>query len=292
MQRISTTFIFFISFLFVCELLQAQQKNANELNFDCEGVCEIVLTNGKRYLGSVHQVTEDIVVIFIEDGLRLEIPKDQIKSINSIPKSRIQGNQYWLPMPVENTYFFGSSARNIEQGDLIYRNSYIFLNGIDYGITDWLSVGIGADILSTFSRDVPPIGYLRAKIGIPLNPKITVGANILHFGAPEVGSATFSTLALTYGISEHHFTLGLGFAIEEGAGGALVTASYLKRVSRRTAFITENYFLSAIDGEGLYSYGFRFFGEKLSVDFGFFNNADIASEIVIGIPYLGFQAKF
>ena len=43
--------------------------------------------------------------------------------------------------------------------------------------------------------------------------------------------------------------------------------------------------------EALISYGLRFFGEKTSVDFAFFNILD-DDAIFPGIPYLGFVWNF
>lgn len=294
MYRFSTHVLFLclgLLFFTVNPIFAQQGKSSPKINYDCSGICEILLINGKSYIGTIKDVQEELIIVVIEDGLSLEIPKDQIRSIKAIPKSRIKGTSYWAEMPVENTYFFGGSARNQKKGDMVFRNSYIFLNGLDYGITDWLSVGIGAELISTFSQDVDPIGYLRAKIGIPLNNRVNVGANLFHFGVPGEGAVSLTTLSYTYGVAENHLTLGFGFGLNEGSSGSVITLSYLRRINRRTAFITENYFLSEDVGLNLYSYGFRFFGENLSVDFGFISNADIAENIIFGIPYLGFQLK-
>jgi hypothetical protein len=292
MQRFTILTLLSLVSLFLSPAIYAQEANSESTEYRCDDICEFTLKNGTVYIGSLVEINEDVLVVLLEDGLRLEIPKSQLKQIKNVPKSRIKGNKYWQPMPVENSYFFGSSARNIDKKDLVYRNSYIFLNGVDYGLTDWLSIGGGLEILSTFSTDTPPIGYLRLKAGIPLSDKISVGANLFHIGIPDEEAISFSTLSFTYGVAENHFTLGLGFAVEDEASGAIITASYLRRISRRTAFISENYFLSEDVGANLFSYGVRFFGDKLSVDFGFFNNETIGDGILIGIPYLGFQKKF
>jgi|AntAceMinimDraft_1070359.scaffolds.fasta_scaffold14786_2 hypothetical protein len=291
MQPIKAIFLFFA--LIGLSLSMMAQENTDPksaIDFNCEGICEITLNNGKVYIGTIKEVRELVIVISNEDGLSLEIPKNQIKSIVAVSKARINDGVYWSPMPVENTYFFGSSARNQEKGDLIFSNSYILLNGVDYGVTNWLSVGVGLELITTFSGE-PPLGYLRAKVGFPVTEKITLGANLFHIGVPEEGAFTLSTLAATYGVAENHLTVGLGFALNEGSAGSLLTVSYLNRFSKRTAFITENYFLSEDVGANLLSYGFRFFGDNLSVDFGFFNNAEISEGIIIGIPYIGFQIK-
>ena len=271
-------------------LAQNSANNATDINFNCEGICEITLENGKVYFGTIKEVKDETIVLLNEDGLSLEIPKAQIKSIVAVPSSRINDGAYWSAMPIENTYFFGSSAKNQEKGDFVFRNSYILFNGLDYGITDWLSVGAGFELISTFAAE-SPLGYLRAKVGFPVGDKITLGANIFHFGVPDEAAVTLTTLAATYGVAENHLTLGLGLASSDGENGSLLTVSYLNRFARRTAFITENYFSSNNVNANLLSYGLRFFGDNLSVDFGFFNNAEISEIIIIGIPYIGFQLK-
>jgi hypothetical protein len=62
-----------------------------------------------------------------------------------------------------------------------------------------------------------------------------------------------------------------------------------RRLSRRTALLTENYFGSAMDG-GLVSYGMRFLAEKFTVDLGFFNSG--REMIFPGIPYVDFVIRW
>lgn len=63
------------------------------------------------------------------------------------------------------------------------------------------------------------------------------------------------------------------------------------RMSRRTALVTENYYVSGTTDSGvLLSYGIRFFGEKLSVDFAFLNSA--TDGVFPGLPFISFSVKF
>ena len=82
------------------------------------------------------------------------------------------------------------------------------------------------------------------------------------------------------------------------------------RVSRRIALLTENYLYvdnrqtrsapstrvatcHTTTSSGAVSYGLRFLGEKLSVDFAFFNVASQDIDWIFpGIPYLSFGVKF
>jgi hypothetical protein len=61
------------------------------------------------------------------------------------------------------------------------------------------------------------------------------------------------------------------------------------------ALITENWLISPPNSQSkvpLISYGARFFGKKIAVDFAFVNNKDIAQSIFIGVPYIDFVVKF
>jgi hypothetical protein len=63
------------------------------------------------------------------------------------------------------------------------------------------------------------------------------------------------------------------------------------RLSRRIAFVTENYVIPNEDVSSLISYGLRFFGEKLSVDLAFWNAPGNEMRFP-GIPYVAFSVKF
>ena len=57
--------------------------------------------------------------------------------------------------------------------------------------------------------------------------------------------------------------------------------------------VTENWLVPSDGYYGVYSYGIRFMGEKITVDLAFLNNADIASDVLaIGVPYVDFVVKF
>ena len=62
------------------------------------------------------------------------------------------------------------------------------------------------------------------------------------------------------------------------------------RLSRRTAFVTENWIIPGVD-QPLISFGFRFFGEGLSVDLALINMIG-EDTFFPGIPWLDFVFNF
>jgi hypothetical protein len=86
-------------------------------------------------------------------------------------------------------------------------------------------------------------------------------------------------------------TLGGGYGF---AGGKIQSkpvgmfgAEY--RIARRIGFVTENYLLPVQDNNFLYSFGFRFMGEKLTTDLAL---ANVSGSNIIGIPYVDFVFRF
>ena len=101
-------------------------------------------------------------------------------------------------------------------------------------------------------------------------------------------------LSGTLGTKEHNITSSLGWGFIEGefSQRPIITLSGMTRISKRAALVSENWFVPTDGYYGFFSYGVRFFGEKMAVDVAFINNPDIFQIIVIGIPYVSFTVKF
>ncbi len=83
---------------------------------------------------------------------------------------------------------------------------------------------------------------------------------------------------------------GYGFVDSDVAKKPMIVVGGETRLSRRTAFVTENWIFPEVD-QPLISYGFRFFGEKLSVDLALLNTIG-ADALFPGIPYVDFVVNF
>lgn len=83
---------------------------------------------------------------------------------------------------------------------------------------------------------------------------------------------------------------GYGFVDSDFAEKPMLMLGGEKRLSRRIAFVSENWILPGVD-QPLISYGFRFFGEKLSVDLALINTLG-EDAIFPGFPYIDFVVNF
>lgn len=274
------------------------QGKFNHYKFDETKTYIIELQDGSQMVGSLLQSDSLYVVIKTFSIPRIEIPVGRIKSIDIVNAANIKEGKYWFPNPNSTRYLFSPSAIMLKKGEGYYQNTYLFLNSINYGITDNISIGGGIEILSTFGGGAP-LFFITPKIGFQVSEKLHLGAGLLYVSVPDFYSDGQSSAGIAYGIGtygtmDHNVTLGLGWGFFEGEfrGQPSITISGMTRIGRKTALISENWFIPADPYYGIFSYGIRFFGENLSVDLAFLNNGDIAQGLVIGMPYVDFVVKF
>jgi hypothetical protein len=179
----------------------------------------------------------------------------------------------------------------LKQGEGYFADYELFFPGFALGVTDYLSIGGGISLLPVgFDEQVY---YFTPKIGFSLSEKVHLGAGVLMAGTSG-GTGGVGYGVATFGDGEASATIGLGYGF---AGGDIQTKPVAMvggeaRVSRRVAFVTENYLLpiSNSDGNVVYSFGVRFMGEKITTDLALFNTS--GNHAGIGVPYVDFVFKF
>jgi hypothetical protein len=181
------------------------------------------------------------------------------------------------------------------RGEGYYSNTYLFFNGVSRGVTDNFSIGGNMTVIPSTTQQ---LGYLTPKLGVYSSENLNVGVGAL-LGYNGFGSNNrerqFGMLysVATVGSADVSATGGIGWGYQ---GSAMAKTPALMiggaaRVARRMALVTENYYVSsASESYTLLGYGFRFFGEKISVDLAFLNSAKDA--VFPGIPFVSFAVKF
>lgn len=262
----------------------------------------IKLYDGSTFTGNILQKDSINVIIKTSSIPKIEIPVIKIKSITELNKSNYKNGSYWFSNPNATRYLFAPSAFNLKKGEGYYQNTYLFLNSFNVGITDNISIGGGIDVISTFISlargSFDPIFFITPKVGFKVANEFHAGGGILYLNIPN-GRKGRSDLGIAYGIGtlgtlDHNITGGMGWGFVEGefSESPIITLSGMTRISKSTALVTENWFIPTDGYSGLYSYGIRFFGEKLAIDLAFINTPDIAELLIIGIPYVDFVVKF
>ncbi|HMG16709.1 MAG TPA: hypothetical protein VK590_14735 [Saprospiraceae bacterium] len=276
------------------------QKAIKSFAFDTSKTYRIQLFDETEFI-AMYLTSDSISIVIKTNSIpKIEIPINKIKSIELVESILINNGIYWFSNPNPTRYLFAPSAFNLKKGEGYYQNTYIFLNSFSVGITDNFSFGGGIELYSTFSGN-EPIFFLTPKFGFKINENLHIGGGLIFASIPSFGSEydDRTSVGLIYGIStfggvDKNFSTGLGWGFINGdfSTNPFITLSGLIRISRKTAFVTENWIIPSDGYTGIFSYGIRFFGEKLSVDLAFLNNQAIARGLAIGIPYVDFVVKF
>ena len=263
---------------------------------DTSSIYSIELKEGSEIYARVMEVREDELLLKSNALGELTLKVYYIKKIESNNFSLDKKGHFWFPNPNATRYFFAPSAINLEKGEGYYQNVYVILNMVNYGITDWFSIGCGFEFISTFSSltgEGSPIAFITPKVGFPVGEKVHLGAGFLGGFFVEETAGMFYGLG-TYGSTDKNLSLGLGWGFVGGVfqENPFITVSGMLRTGRKFSLVTENWFVPVDGYYGVISYGGRFFGPKMSVDVGFLNNLDIIEFLPIGIPYVDFVLKF
>jgi hypothetical protein len=264
---------------------------------------QVTLNDGSTISGKLMSISDKDVVIQSGTMGEIRLLKENIKSMTLVTAINDKAGGIWFTNPNPSKYLLGNSAIPMEKGTGYYQNTWIFINTFGYGITKNISVSGGFEIISVLAGGGGPyFFYINPKASFKIANNFYAGGNILYLNSIRTiedfsGLATFNGFA-TYGNNNNNITCALGWGMANGEFSTkpVITISGMARVSKRVGFVSENWILPGtnIDGNyyGIFSYGIRFMGEKISVDLAFLNNADIASEIIIGVPWLDFIFNF
>lgn len=252
-----------------------------------------------QYMGQ----TENGIRVSMEKVGDIIVPNNQIAWME-VMDDRYKDGQYWFENPSSTRYLFSPSAFSLRKGEAYYQNTYLLFNSFNYGVTDNFTIGGGFELYSLVSGD--PIFFISPKYSFKISDKFRAGTGVLYINAVN-NRAGFSGLGigygiLTYGNKDNNITAGIGYGFVENelTEKPLFTLSGMTRLSKRIGFVSENW-ITPINGGtygisdgrtyGIYSYGLRFMGERLTVDLAFLNNRDFNDFLPIGIPYIDFVVK-
>jgi hypothetical protein len=251
----------------------------------------LTTVDGSRLVGRIISITAKTVRFKTKVGV-LDISIDQIKKIKRVPKETVKSGEYRFPNPNTTRLFFAPTARTLGRGSGYFADYYLFFPGGAYGINDHFSMAGGLSLIPGVGFD-EQIYYLAPKVGFRAAPKLDLAAGFLVVRIPdEKGTAGVLYGVATYGPPDASLTAGLGYGFVDSnrADKPFAMLGGEKRLSKRVAFVSENWIFPGID-QPIVSYGLRFFSEQLSVDLALFTPLG-EDAFFPGIPYVDFVFNF
>lgn len=288
-------------------LTQAQDSTATKTK-----TATVFLKDGTQLRGSLISESADLIRIRTDNLGELSISLDKIEKIERYTAGYYKNGHFWPENPHSTRYFWAPSALPLRKGEAYYQNAYIFVNSVSVGVTDQFTMGGGFVLNPTF-RDWQVL-FITPKISFPSQGNVTFGAGVIAVGVfnrqytydyqnpySSRSSRIKTNLAgiaygnVTFGDVERNTSLGLGwaFANDEFSARPVLNVSHMKRIGKKTGFVTENWIIVPGGGDSalaLLSGGVRIFGERTSVDLALWVPAGVGSFVVI--PYVDFVLKF
>lgn len=255
-------------------------------------------------IGKAISVSDSSIIIRTKNLGEVTVKRINIKTAELLTAENLVMGQYWFPNPNATRYLFSPSAIPLKKGEGYYQNTYLFINSFYCGVSNNIAVGAGFEVISAFSGH--PFFFTTVKASGEVAKQFYAGGGFIWANITDIdrNHNNFSFGALysnfSFGNTNNNLSVNLGLGYDENNGlgeRPLVTLSGMARISRKTYFITENWFVPVSDFEkriyySIISYGLRFSGEKIAVDLAFVNSRDIVDVLAIGIPYVGFAVKF
>ena len=269
------------------------------------------LQNGYSFTGKIIKEYPDSIAIKNDYFSRIVIQKKQIISIKN--KSKF----FPFENPNPHQYFLLPNAIPLRKGSVSYRNYYIGGHYINYGITKNISIGMGGTILPGFLIPIIYLFTISPKVEFSLPKKFYIGFGIVYYthnmsrvSRDDGGSFRAKDLHdggayinVTYGTPDKNISLIYSYSTvssgtiflpyEEAAKekqdlfNRSIKIGGMLRVHKNISLITENWIFYFKDDSRypifpIPAFGVRFFGKKLSGDFG----------MILMVPYFAMQYKF
>jgi hypothetical protein len=260
--------------------------------------------DGSTFMGRVTSVRGDTAEMTTSSGTVRFYVLDVTRA-SIVRAADMVNGEYWFPNPNATRLLFAPTGRMLKRGDGYFSDYMLFFPGVAGGITDRITIGGGFSILPGVGFD-EQLFYVTPKIGVIAREKVNVAIGALvarvglgdsddnDFGDGDSDNDTFGIpyVVGTFGGENRSFTTGIGYGYANGklADNPALLFGGEMRLSRRFGLVSENYvFPDAFDGAVL-SLGARFFGEKMSGDFGLVR--PVGSDDTVFFPYIGLVVNF
>lgn len=264
---------------------------------DSSQVQVIRLRDGSSIVGRVTEVGADSIRFSTNAGV-LAIARLDVVDVRAVAKSSLRRGEVWPANPNATRLLFAPTGRMLAKGEGYFNDTYLFLVSVQGGLSSRFNLGGGMSVLPLDNFTDNAL-FITPKIGVIASPKFNLAVGgLAGFVGGLVDEGVNSSFGVIYAVgtagspdASISFGSGLAYAGGNFADYPVAMLGAETRLSRRVAFVTENYLVPNDDVNSVISYGLRFFGEKLSADLAFWN-APGEKMLFPGIPYVAFSVKF
>lgn len=183
------------------EVVKTPQSNIKK---DSSRTYVLITERGDRFVGRIKAYEGDDILFQIENNIVLTFNQEEIETIQIFEEysgsGLIKGAPDYIPMSGQENLFISPSAFNYKTKKGEYRNTQIFLNSIDYGVSDNFSLGAG--LIPFFVANVVD---LRTKLTFNVGDYVHFGA-----GAHLVAGFTLGGLGENWSVGIPHGTISIG----------------------------------------------------------------------------------
>jgi hypothetical protein len=283
------TLLFVVALPGICRAQASPELRERLRAMDSTIVVTVSTIDGSSIVGRVVAANDSSIQVQTSGGV-LTIPFTSIRSVQAASQRATEG---WFPNPNATRLFFAPTGQMLKKGVGYFSDYELFFPGVAYGLTDNFTIGGGVSVFPAGVDD--QIYYVTPKIGMSIGEKVHIGAGVLAGGVIG-GDGDFAGIFYgvgTYGTGDASITggLGYGFAGDDVASEPVAMIGGEKRISKRVALVTENYFVTSAIGDPVVSGGIRLMSEKLTVDFGLFTLIGNDDDVPF-LPWIDFVFKF
>jgi hypothetical protein len=174
----------------------------------------------------------------------LRIKRSDVKQMVLLTADR--ANKGYDDVGNGNRLFFAPTARNLRRGEGTVQDIYIFLLGVNYGITDNFSMGALFTWLPEAGSD--NLFALTPKVSFPVSEGVHVGGGglLVFVGGANINIVYGNT---TFGSADNNLTAGVGYSFIRGEyiNTPIFMLGGATRVGRRISLMNESYVLRVSD---------------------------------------------
>ena len=254
--------------------------------------CELTLRDGSRLYGTIQSQTDETIVFRTIGGVIVTVQPIEVASVRQVTGSVVDG-EFRPDDPNRTRLFFAPTARSLPRGQVYFGTYQVLLPFVQVGVTDRFSFGGGTPLMFGFDESERPF-WITPKLQIIDMGRTQVAVGAIHAFDIHGDGGGIAYGVVSTGDSNGGLTVGAGLAYAgEGERGGLVMIGGERRLGRHSKFITENYLWRG--GDGLLTGGVRFFGERLSADFGLLvpiGASDMFAFPIVNFMYLSERQRY